>query len=163
MYLTITLNGYIANENNKSPWPKEVWKTYYAISKQYKAVVLGRRTYEIMDRIDEFKKIGNPFVIVLSKKNLKDKPNVVFVKSAKEAIKVAEKKGFDKLLISGGGVTNSSMIKENLVDELYIDVVPVVFGKGVKLFKEDNFEKKLKLKEVKMLSDQVVQLRYKVI
>jgi len=163
MYMGMTVNGYISRENGNTPWPKEEWDSYHRISKQYKAIVIGRKTYDVMVKEKVFKNIGNPFTIVLTKKKLKGKQNVVFVKSAREAIKIAEKKGFGKLLISGGGVTNSSMIKEGLVDELYIDVMPLLFGKGVKLFKEENFEKKLKLKEVKMLSSQVIQLRYTVI
>jgi dihydrofolate reductase len=163
MYLTMTLNGYIATENDESPWPKEVWQSYYAISKKYKVVIVGRKTYEIMDKISEFKKIGNPFVIVLSKKKTNTKSNVIFLDSPKKALGVAKKMGFKKILISGGGILNTSMIKEGLVDELYIDIVPLLFGKGVKLFKEDNFETKLKLTSTKKLSDQVIQLRYKII
>ena len=54
-------------------------------------------------------------------------------------------------------------MKENLVDEVYIDIVPVLFGKGIKLFKEEDFQKRLKFTGLKYLSKQVVQLRYRVI
>lgn len=163
MYLTMSLNGYIADEREKSPWPKEVWASYHRISKQHKAIIIGRRTYELMDRINEFRKIGNPFTIVLTKRKMKNKKKVVFVSSAKAAIRIAKDNGFNRVLISGGGGANSSLMKENLVDEVYIDIVPVLFGKGIKLFKEEDFQKRLKFTGLKYLSKQVVQLRYRVI
>ena len=53
-------------------------------------------------------------------------------------------------------------MKENLIDEIILDVEPLIFGKGIKLFSEGNFEAKLELLEVRKISDNVVQLRYKV-
>ena len=48
MYMAITVNGYIARQNNDTPWPKEEWDSYHAISKQYKAIVIGRTTYNVI-------------------------------------------------------------------------------------------------------------------
>lgn len=163
MYMGMTLNGYIAKENDDTPWPKEEWESYHAISKKYRAIIIGRRTYEIMLKDNVFQNIGNPFTIVLTRKKLKAGQNVAFVNSAKEAIKTAADMGFSKVLISGGGAVNTSMIKKGLVDEIYIDIVPMLFGKGVKLFSEDHFESNLKLTAIKRLSKQVIQLRYRVV
>jgi dihydrofolate reductase len=159
----MTLNGYIANARDECPWPKEVWRSYYRITKTYKAIIIGRKTYEIMRAADEFKKVGNPFVIVLTRKKMKGNENVQFVGSANDAIGLAKLKGFAKVLISGGGVANSSLIKKGLVDEILIDIVPLLFGKGVRLFADADFEKKLKFTGMNMLSSQVMQLRYKVL
>ena len=52
---------------------------------------------------------------------------------------------------------------EGLVDEIYIDIVPLIFGSGVRLFKEGDFNAKLRLNGIKMLSKQVMQLHYRVI
>ena len=52
---------------------------------------------------------------------------------------------------------------ENLIDELYLDVEPIVFGTGIRLFKEEDFEAKLKLVETKKLSANEMQLHYEVI
>ena len=163
MYMAMTLNGYIATENDKCPWPPEEWRAYRRVSELHKVIVIGRRTYQIMSRLGEFKRMGNPFVIVLTHKGLKDQKGVAFVRSAKEAIGLAKSNGFSKVLISGGGIVNSSFMKSGLVDELYIDIVPVLFGKGVKLFADADFEKKLKFTGMNMLSSQVMQLRYKVL
>ena len=113
-----TVNGYIATKEGETPWSAEVWDSYYKIAKSFKSIVLGRKTYEIMKSVGEFEKIGNPFTVVLSKK-LKSEDNAVFVKSPKDAVKLLREKGFENVLVGGGGKLNSSFMKENLIDEIY--------------------------------------------
>ena len=126
--------------------------------KEINNLVVGRKTFEIMEKNNEFKKIGNPLVIVVSNKNTKN-----FVNSPKKAIELLRKKGFSKALIAGGSELNSSFMKENLVNEVYLDVEPIMFGKGIKLFEENNFEVKLELLNTKKLSKNTIQLHYKVL
>ena len=75
---------------------------------------------------------------------------------------ILEKHGFKKILVGGGGKINSSFMKEGLVDEIIIQIEPLIFGKGIKLFADEDFEAKLKLLETKMLSKNEIQLHYKV-
>ena len=53
-----------------------------------------------------------------------------------------------------------SLMKENLVDELHIRIVPVVLGKGTSLF-ENAGETTLQLAETKSYPSGVVLVRYK--
>jgi dihydrofolate reductase len=159
----MSVNGFIAKENDEAPWSQEIWDSYYHIAKKFKSIVLGRKTYEIMKEANEFEKIGNPFITVITSKNYKSTENTVFVKSPTEAIALLKHKGFSEALLAGGSQLNTSFMKENLVDEIYLDIEPVVFGKGISLFSEGDFDKKLKLIESKKISDNVVQLHYKVL
>lgn len=163
LYMAMSLNGYIAKEGDETPWSDEIWKSYYKIAKQFQTIILGRRTYDIMKENSEFEKIGNPFtIIVSSNKNMKNKGNFYFVKYPKEAIEILKNKGFTEALLGGGSKINSSFMKDNLVGEIILDVEPVVFGKGIKLFAEGDFEKKLKLIEMKKISNDLIQLNYEV-
>lgn len=65
-------------------------------------------------------------------------------------------------MICGGGGANSSFIKENLVDEIYLDLEPIIIGRGIRLFADADFESQLELIEIKKISDNEVQLHYKV-
>ena len=133
LYMAMTANGMIATASEETPWSDIVWKSYYKIAKQFKAAIFGRRTYDIMKSVNEFEKIGNTFTVVLSNNNYKNISNVAFVKTPQEAIDVLNKKGFSKAFIGGGGQANAAFMKENLVDEIILDVEPIVFGKGIKL------------------------------
>ena len=163
LYMAATVNGYIAKENDETPWSDAVWDSYYKITKGFKAIILGRRTYEIMKEINEFEKIGNPFTVVVSKEDFAHDSNFAIARSPKEALKILEEKGFDKVLIAGGGMLNSSFMKEHLIDEIILDVEPLVFGKGIKLFSDNDFDATLELMETKNLSKNTIQLHYKVL
>ncbi|NPB01179.1 MAG: 2,5-diamino-6-(ribosylamino)-4(3H)-pyrimidinone 5'-phosphate reductase [Crenarchaeota archaeon] len=44
-----------------------------------------------------------------------------------------------RLLVEGGGTLNMNLLKEGLVDEIYITVTPYVFGSGVSVFNGDGY------------------------
>ena len=74
-----------------------------------------------------------------------------------------EEKGFEKAFLAGGGQLNASFMKEGLVDEIYLDVEPLLFGKGIKLFADADFEYKLELLECKKLNANTLQLHYEIL
>lgn len=78
-------------------------------------------------------------------------------------MKSLEHEGIKQVCISGGGGLNSSFMKENLIDEMYLDVEPTMLGKGIKVFADSNFERKLRLIQIKRLSKDEVQLHYKIL
>lgn len=162
LYMAMTVNGYIAKENNETPWSNEEWQSYHKFVKKMKNIIIGKNTYEIMKRDDEFNKIGNPFTVVLTHKMENDANNFAFVKSPREAINLLREKGFNNILVAGGGKLNSSFMKESLIDEIYLDVEPLLFGKGIKLFSDETFNKKLELLEINKLSKNTIQLHYKI-
>ena len=88
LYMAQTLNGYIAKKNGDTPWSEEVWKSYYQIAKKFKAIILGRKTYEVMKEVNEFEKIGNPFTIVLSKSNKSSNDKNINFEAAKQTAKL---------------------------------------------------------------------------
>lgn len=163
LYMATTINGYIAKENHETPWSAEEWQSFSKFINEIKNLIIGRNTYEIMKKDDEFSKIGNPFTVVVSKENFDHNSNFAIAKSPKEALKILKEKNFAKTLIAGGGMLNSSFMKEKLVNELYLDVEPLVFGKGIKLFLDNDFEAKLELISTKSLSKNTIQLHYKIL
>ncbi len=163
LYMAMTVNGYIAKENNETPWSEEEWLSFSKFIKEIKNIVIGKNTYEIMKKSNEFSKIGNPFTVIVSKENFAHSSNFFIAKSPKEALKILKEKRFTKALIAGGGMLNSSFMKEKLIDEIYLDIEPVVFGKGIKLFSDITPYAKLEMIETKKLSKSTIQLHYKVL
>jgi dihydrofolate reductase len=160
--MAITINGYIAKENNETPWSKEEWTSFSNFIKDKKNIIIGRNTYDLMKGENEFDKIGNPVVVVVSKNKVLDE-NIITVGSPKEAVDVLKEKGFNEFVVAGGGILNSSFLKEGLIDEIYLDVESLIFGKGIKLFSDDDFSVKLELLDVKKISKNLIQVHYKVI
>ena len=158
-----TVNGYIARENGETPWSDSEWSAFSKFVKDAKNIIIGKNTYEIMKADDEFSKIGNPFTVVVSKEDFAHNSDLAVVKSPKEALKILKEKNFAKAIVAGGGVLKSSFMKDNLIDEIILDIEPLLFGRGVHLFSDASFETRLSLIGVRKLSEDVLQLHYRVL
>ena len=101
--------------------------------------------------------------VVLTSRSIRthDLKSVHTAKSPREALNIL--KEFKILMVCGGGGLNASFMKESLINEIYLDIEPIAFGKGVRLFSEANFSTKLKLVGTRKLSKNEIQLHYKVI
>jgi dihydrofolate reductase len=162
--MATTINGFIAKENDDTSFVSEnSWKEYLKMVEESDCIIVGRRTYEVMP-LEEFVK-GKLYVVFTTQTDLEEKTDKLrFTKDdPKLIIQSLKKEGVKQVCICGGGTLNSSFMTENLVDEIYLDVEPVIFGKGIRLFRENDFEAKLKLLEIKKLSDDEIQLHFQVL
>ncbi len=163
LYMAMTANGMIATEDDNTPWLKAEWKSFEAAQKKAGNYIMGRRTFDVSLTANCFPYHGLNIVMTKQKIDNKWGDNVVFVKTPQEAINVLKNKKFKTAFLGGGGQANAAFMKENLVDEIILDIEPMIFGKGIKLFAEGDFQSKLKLIGIKKLSKDEIQLRYKVV
>lgn len=164
LYMAMTANGYIAKENDDTPWSDGEFNAYYDFVKKRGNIILGKKTYEIMGEENEFEKLGNPMkVIVSNSASERQNSKTVFASSPKKAIEVLKQKGFDEIVVGGGSALNGGFLKECLIDEIYLNVEPLIFGRGVKLFAETDTNIKLELLETSNLSKNTLRLHYKVL
>lgn len=166
LYMATSVNGNITTGDSDSDWVDKVdWKYFYKITKESKVMVMGSETYKQFENDFPQKQALN--VVLTKKKNLINQKieGAIFTdKTPKEVIKMIEKMGYKQICFIGGETLNTSIIKENLVDEIYVDVHPLLIGEGKKLFGGiKGLFKKLKLLEVKKLDKGLVLLKYKVI
>jgi dihydrofolate reductase len=160
LYNAITADGYIARKNNDTPWSKEEWLAFHGTVLKIGNIVVGRKTHEIMKRERVFEKCGNPVVVVVNRSRDYCGKGIIVVKSPKDAVEVLSAMKFRYLLLGGGGILNSSFLTSGLVDQLWIDIEPLLFGDGIKIFAAKGFAAKLELIGLKKLSKDLVQIRY---
>ncbi|MBI2622162.1 dihydrofolate reductase [Candidatus Microgenomates bacterium] len=164
LYMGISINGYIAKADDNTDWTsKEDWDGFYKHSKVARNIILGKRTFDlaVSDGTFPFPDCLN---VVMTHQKVDNKwgKRVVFTdKSPREILEMLQESGFKEVFVAGGGHINSSFMKDGLIDEIYVDVEPIVFGKGIQLFAPEDFEYKLKLLSVKNLNKNTVQLHYK--
>lgn len=166
LYMGISINGYVAKENGDSEWTSdEDLKGFYEHSKKAGNIIMGKNTFHAASNYGYFPFPDNINVVMTHqpiKNKWKDKV-IITDESPKQILQMLEKKGFNETFIAGGGHINSSFIKEKLIDEIYIDVEPLVFGKGIPLFAPEDFEFNLQLLESVKLNKNTIQLHYKVL
>ena len=83
--------------------------------------------------------------------------------SIKKLLGILKKKGIKNILVEGGGITNWSFVKENLVDEAIITITPYLVGgmSATTLVDGDGFSNivkaiRLKLKNVRKIKNEVI-------
>lgn len=163
LYMAMTVNGYIAKENDDTGFVSAVeWDSFRKMIKQVGNMIVGRRTYEIMQKEDGFGGIKKIVAVVVTRnKSFKtSQPHHLIAGSPKEALAILEKQGFGKALVAGGGKLNSSFLKEGLIDEIYLDLEPVILGRGIQLFYPEDFEFSLELLGMNKLNENLIQLHY---
>lgn len=162
LYVATTINGFIAKSDNSTPWSDEEWNEYSRMVKRVKNIIIGRKTFEIM-KDGELQRIGNPFVIVLTqqKENLKI-PNVIFVNTPEEALKIIQEKGFTETMVNGGSTIIDLFSQKNLFDEIYLDIEPFAFGEGKPLFLTKNLDLHLSLQNIKKIGKNSFQVHYRI-
>jgi len=158
-----TVNGMIARSNGETPWSEAEWKSFFKTAKEYPVLVMGSKTYNIMIKSKELEKISPKLIIVLSHKNkIKPQKGLVVVHSPREVINYLNQQKCPSALLIGGAKTNIAFLNEHFINEIIVDVEPLVFGKGIPLFAEGVVEARLRLAGIKKIGINTVQLRYKV-
>lgn len=160
--MAMTINGFIAKENDKTPWSDATWASYSTIVRNFGNMIVGRRTFEIMQKANEFHKTGNPVTVIVSNSSLKVPDQFTVVYTPEEAFDILETKGFTKALLGGGSKLNAAYMERGLVDEIVLDIEPQIFGRGIPLFHEMKVERKLVLQESIRIGQDVLQLHYRV-
>ncbi len=163
--MATTVNGFIAEFDDSADFiTKEESESYVAHVLDAGVLIIGRRTYGILSKQPEFKKFleGGVKIIAVSHNDFQvEDPHHTVARSPKEALVLAD--GFQKVIVAGGGTLDASFLEENLVDEIYLDIEPAVLGKGIPLFNEGDFKKKLEFLGYKKFGKGEIQLHYKVL
>jgi len=163
IYIAISTNGLISNKRNVPDWLSgEYGQGFYSICQKFKAVIMGKTTYDILapDYLP-LKTEGTTVVLTTDMQIKSNNSTVVFTQSnPSEIVQMLEQKGHTEAVIIGGAMTMSAFVNAGLVDDIYFIMEPVLFGGGLPLLKGVEIEQKLKLSEVTKLNDNTVQLHY---
>ena len=74
--------------------------------------------------------------------------------------KLAETKGYNELLLVGGSKLNGAFLEAGLIDEIILDIHPLILGSGIKLFSEVDALQKFTRVSVQELEQGQLLVRY---
>ena len=175
--LANSLDNFIAREDGGSDWlhwNNEVAEISAKFMKTVDVLLMGRKTYEVMLASGETSYPGaTNYVFTRSAKKAaalrkrlagkKAAKNVEIVSEDAAAFvgKLKAKKG-KGIVIFGGGELAKTLFEADLIDEVVLNVQPVILGSGVPLFHQMNRQIDLELFDVKRLKDGGIVLSYRV-
>jgi dihydrofolate reductase len=168
--LAITLDGYIEGPNGEYDWC--FTDQDYGLNEFFEridAIFIGRKSYEMMqqqsDSSDGAAIPGMPALIeyVFSKTLTSVKEGAVLISgdSIAEARSIKNLPGKD-IWLFGGASLYDALMKEGLVDELWMSVHPILLGSGKRLFQEQSSRRQLRLLDSKTYESGLVSVRYSI-
>jgi dihydrofolate reductase len=158
----VTLDGKIArHEKHFVDWSsKEDKKLFFTTSKRAGVLIMGNNTYKTLPAPLP----GRLHIVLTTKPDPSlNQPGVVeFTNGPPEQIVAdLEARGYKEAVLTGGAQINSLFLERGLVDEIWLTVEPLIFGKGIDVFEGVPFDLKAKLIHVERLNDEgAVHLRY---
>lgn len=156
LFIAISLDGYIADGNGQVDWlngqdPTSIPDSNYdEFMKTIDTVVLGWNTYhQIVTELSPNQWVYNGISsFVVTHKKLISTSEVQFVnENPCELVTRLKQQRGKNIWICGGANLAQQLIRENLIDQFYISVIPILLGKGVPLFGQ--MEQALPLKLIK--------------
>lgn len=147
--LGISLDGYIARKNGAVDWLSMDWDyDWTAFFKTIDVVLMGRKSWEVAlgmnpkKKFESKSKAKNPYgameTYVFSRSLQKSGVEGVEIVSGdlQQFIGKLKAKSGKNIWLSGGGSLAKSFLDEDLVDEIYLGVTPLLLGSGIPLFPE---------------------------
>lgn len=160
LYMAISIDWYIATKSWDSEWISETDIEFFDQKcADADCIIVGNTTYNQYKW--ELYPIEGKENIVLSSQTITDNA-CYYSKTPQEAIERAKDQWHKNILLVWGGHINGAFLSENLIDEVLIDVQPIILWTGIKLF--ENLNKTVDLHHVKttQLNDWLVLIHYAV-
>ena len=118
--------------------PDAVFDDYIDLCKKNDAVVMGRKTYDFMQKydralLDKFESLSIKKIVVSSDKNFKLKGGYLKTITPEMAVSLEV-----NILVSSGPNLNSYLLKNHLIDQILLNrLIGINLGKGIKPFDVD--------------------------
>ncbi|UNX53366.1 dihydrofolate reductase family protein [Georgenia sp. TF02-10] len=186
MYSSVSVDGFIADENDQ-PGPLFDWllsgdvpldesgvlkvsQTSYDYTRPYwdqiGATIAGRRVFDLTNGWDGTPPGGVDHVVVVTHRGRPDgwdpEAPFHFVEGVEAAVTRAQELVGDRIIEVAAGDVGGQVLAAGLVDELRMDVVPVVLGAGKRFFGSLRAQHLLEDPDVVIQGNRVLHLRYRV-
>jgi dihydrofolate reductase len=159
----ISLDGYIARPDGSVDFlfmPKDY--SMGPFFKRIDAAVMGRKTYEVAQSMGGGMSSPGMASYVFSRSLAPGAVRGVTIvkESPKQFLAAVGAKPGKDIWLMGGGELTREFLREDLLDELYLGVVPVLIGEGIRAFPDGFPQREFKLIENQSYSKGLIALRY---
>src|SRR5215470_15434394 len=161
----ISLDGYIARPDGSVDFlfmPKD-----YSMSPFFKRVdvaAMGRKTFEVglkMSGGKTFNGFGLKCYVFSKREKAGERKGVTFVReSPKDWLATEQKRAGKDIWLMGGGELTRAFLKDDLVDEMHLGIVPTLIGQGIPAFPASFPQREFALVENKSFSKGLAARRY---
>jgi dihydrofolate reductase len=167
VYIAASVDGFIAKPNDDLSFLSIVQQEgedygYGEFMKTVDTVIMGRKTFDWVYK--EISGLPHPDkeTYVITKTRKPDIGKTIFYNdNLKELVLRLKRQKGSNIFCDGGAEIVNALLKENLVDEIIVSIIPILVGTGTRLFMEARNEKKLNLVSAKSYESGLIQIHYK--
>ena len=169
LFIATSLDGYIAQPNDDLGFLKLVEKEgedygYAGFTNTIDTLIVGRKTYDYV-----LKEIGSSHydngqrdVYVITRTERAGAGRITFYTGdLTELVERLKSENGKNIYCDGGAEIINELLKNDLVDEYIISIVPILVGNGTRLFKDGRPEQQLELLDTKTFDTGLTQLHYR--
>jgi dihydrofolate reductase len=175
----VSLDGFLAGVDGSLDWlhfSKDVQQVMTDYLKNVDTILMGRKTYDVSVAMkpSSAKKPANAitrkskvpavrtYVFSRTLKSIDD-PNVVLVASdAADFVRDLKSRPGKQICLMGGGELAQSLLAASLVDEIGLNIHPILLGSGIPTFRDPGQRVKLTLTECRQLDGGCIFANYQV-
>ena len=170
LYIASSLDGFIAREDGSLDWlvnienPDQVDHGYNQFIRDIDLVIMGRKTYEEVLGFDvEWPYSDCQTYVVTAKPEYEVRTPATKLLSFinKSSIQKLKSESRKNIWLVGGGKLISGFLNESAIDEMILSMVPVILGKGIRLFPDETLETKFELLNSESFETGIVNLTYR--
>lgn len=169
LFIATSLDGFIAQPNDDLSFLKTVEKEgedygYAAFTSTIDTIIIGRKTYDYV-----VKEIGASHydngkrdVYVITSTERPNNGRIEFhTGNLSDLVTTLKSQDGKDIYCDGGAQVIHELLKNDLIDEMTISIVPILVGNGTRLFKDGRPEQLLEFVSAKTYDTGLTQLYYK--
>jgi dihydrofolate reductase len=161
-FLAVSLDGFIARPDGGLDWltPFQGEHGYTAFFATVDTLLVGRATWEVVAGFPAWPWDGKRVAVLTHRPLPARHGEVALSGTPAEVVAVLAEAGARAIYVDGGAVV-SQFLAAGLLDELTLNLVPVVLGEGIPLFQGHVGERRLALVSSRAFPSGLVQLGYR--
>lgn len=168
LYIAMSIDGYIAKPNDDLAFLSIVEKDgedygYNDFVSSVDTVIIGRKTYDWVSKQFEFPHADKETYVITRTAKPSNGNISFYTGDIADLVSSLKRKNGNTIFCDGGAEIVNMLLQKMLFDELIISLIPVLVGKGTKLFSDGRPEQNLMLINSKTFDTGLTQLHYKVI
>jgi dihydrofolate reductase len=156
LFIAVSMDGYIATTDGGIEWLSVVDRPgedygYDSFMKTVDAIIIGRKTYEQVISDEFLASIKDKTCFVVTREKKHSLGNVIFSNmNPADLVRNLKKSVGKNIFCDGGAELINLLMKNDLIDEFIISIIPVLLGNGIRLF--GDYRRKTNLRLIRSVS-----------
>ena len=143
LFIAQTIDGFIAREDGSLDWllglpnPNQIDHGYNELINGVDMIIMGRKTYEeLLALVEEWPYPNYKTYVVTGDQEYRVTTEQTFLlhQIDRETIEKLKSESTKNIWLVGGGMLITQFLNLDAIDEMTLSVIPVILGKGIRLF-----------------------------